>query len=176
MEKTYQGIHIRAAVIEDAGQLCLWWNDGSVMAHAGFPLGLGTTTEEIIELLKDTSDGVYRHIILYNEKPIGEMMYGDLGSHICEIGIKICDATMQNKGLGRKILSLFISELFDVLHFSKVILDTNLNNTRAQHVYESLGFQKLRVRKNCWQDQLGNPQSAVDYELSKDQFINYIDK
>ena len=27
---------IRSAEAEDAAQLCGWWNDGAVMAHAGF--------------------------------------------------------------------------------------------------------------------------------------------
>ena len=38
-------ILIRTAVPKDAAQLCLWWNDGSVMEHAGYPNGLGTTVE-----------------------------------------------------------------------------------------------------------------------------------
>ena len=46
-------------------------------------------------------------------------------------------------------------------------------NLRAQHVYESLGFQKLRVNIDSWTDQLGNKQSAVDYELTEDNFIDF---
>ena len=34
---------IRDALVSDAALLCRWWNDGAVMAHAGFPNGLGTT-------------------------------------------------------------------------------------------------------------------------------------
>jgi RimJ/RimL family protein N-acetyltransferase len=120
MEIIYQDICIRKADSRDAEQLCKWWNDGSIMAHAGFPLGLGTTVEKIIEQLSDSSSEKYRHMILYKQIPIGEMMYGDLGNHICEIGIKICNDTMQNKGLGKKILSLFLHELFESLHFEKV--------------------------------------------------------
>jgi ribosomal protein S18 acetylase RimI-like enzyme len=55
-----------------------------------------------------------------------------------------------------------------------VLLDTNLNNTRAQHVYEKLGFQKTGVRLNSWTDQLGRLQSAVDYELTPEYFVNYL--
>lgn len=39
---------VRAAATEDARILCQWWNDGVVMAHAGFPMGLHTTEEEKI--------------------------------------------------------------------------------------------------------------------------------
>jgi len=38
-----------------------------------------------------------------------------------------------------------------------------------------LGFQKLRVNIDSWKDQLGNPQSSVDYELTEDSFISFLD-
>jgi RimJ/RimL family protein N-acetyltransferase len=113
-------------------------------------------------------------MILYQEKPIGEMNYSEVSADTCEIGIKICDFSMQNKGLGKKILSLFIRTLFNELGYRRIILDTNINNLRAQHVYESLGFRKLRVNENCWQDQLGVWQSAVDYELTKENFVSFL--
>lgn len=39
----YENLTIRQAEVADAKQLAAWWNDGAVMAHAGFPNGLGTT-------------------------------------------------------------------------------------------------------------------------------------
>ena len=36
-------LRIRNAVPADCRRLADWWNDGAVMAHAGFPNGLGTT-------------------------------------------------------------------------------------------------------------------------------------
>ena len=41
----------------------------------------------------------------------------------------------QEKGLGRVILSMLIEELF-TMGYELIFLDTNLKNTRAQHVYE----------------------------------------
>ena len=47
-------------------------------------------------------------------------------------------------------------------------MDTNVKNERAQHVYEqNLGFKRLRVNENSWHDQLGVPQSSIDYEMVK---------
>ena len=37
----YRNLTIRDAVVQDAEQLAQWWNDGRVMAHAGFPNGTG---------------------------------------------------------------------------------------------------------------------------------------
>ena len=68
---------------------------------------------------------------------------------------------------------MLIDFLFTKLQYQKIILDTNLKNERAQHVYEQLGFRKVQVRENSWRNQLGELQSSVDYELLPDDFINY---
>ena len=167
MHIKYDSLTIRDAVAADAAQLTAWWNDGAVMAHAGFPNGLGTTVEKVIAGL-----GNGRLILKENERLIGEACYRKVGDGVAEIGIKICETDCQNRGLGRIILSMLISWLFEQ-GFEKIVLDTNLTNKRAQHVYESLGFQKLRVNVDSWTDQLGNKQSAVDYELTEDNFIDY---
>ena len=95
-----------------------------------------------------------------------------MGEGIAEIGIKICETDCQNRGLGRVILSMLISWLFEQ-GFEKIVLDTSLTNKRAQHVYESLGFRKLRINYDSWTDQLGNKQSSVDYELTEGNFIDF---
>ena len=74
--------------------------------------------------------------------------------------------------MGRVVLSMLISWLFDQ-GYSKIVLDTNLTNKRAQHVYESLGFRKLRTNIDSWTDQLGQLQSSVDYELIEHDFVDY---
>ncbi len=145
------------------------------MAHAGFPNGLGITEEAIIEKLEAQDiRNTCRHIIEYEGRPIGEMNYIRMNEKACEMGIKICEAGMQNRGLGKVILSLFIKGLFEELGYDKICLDTNLNNKRAQHVYEQLGFQKVRVNMDSWKDQVGNLQSSVDYELTRETFKSYL--
>lgn len=39
---------IRNAAACDASLLCNWWNDGRIMAHAGYPNGLGITEQEVL--------------------------------------------------------------------------------------------------------------------------------
>ena len=167
MELVDRSLRIRDAVEADAGRLAAWWNDGAVMAHAGFPNGLGITEEKVIAGL-----GNGRLVLEENGRLIGEACYRKVGEGIAEIGIKICETDCQNRGLGRIILSMLIAWLFEQ-GYEKIVLDTNLTNLRAQHVYESLGFQKLRVNIDSWTDQLGNKQSAVDYELTEDNFVDY---
>ena len=58
----------------------------------------------------------------------------------------VCETSFQEKGLGR---------------------------TRAQHVYEKLGFHRVRIHENSWKNQLGELQSSIDYELKPDDFIDF---
>ena len=67
---------------------------------------------------------------------------------------------MQNQGLGHTILTLFIHELFQK-GVPKIVLSTDLNNLRAQHVYEKIGFQKYDIQYNYWKDPQGEMHSAI---------------
>ena len=163
-------IRIRNAERADCPRLAGWWNDGSVMAHAGFPLGLGITPEEIEAKISTDSDDTRRRLILeYRGRAVGEMSYRAVDGNAAEIGIKICEAEYRERGIGRAALSMLVRQLFS-MGYARIALDTNLKNTRAQHVYELLGFRKLRVNVDSWKDQLGAPQSSVDYELLPEDF------
>ena len=173
----HKNLTIRNATIDDARLLASWWNDGAVMAHAGFPNGTGETPAGIAERIGTDTDEHRRLIIELAHRPIGEMNYtrhpDQESKKTAEIGIKICDFSEQEKGYGKIVLSMMISSLFSDFGYQKIILDTNLNNKRAQHVYETLGFKKLQVRENSWRNQLGELQSSVDYELFPEDFVNY---
>ena len=154
MNIKYNQLCIRNAEKKDCEQLAVWWNDGTVMAHAGFPNGLGTSAAEIEKQIADDSDETRRRLIIeYNDVRIGEMSFYVFENHRYEIGIKICESDYQEKGIGRVVLSMLI-------------------DTRAQHVYEKLGFRKTAVHYNSWKNQLGEMESSVDYELTADEFCN----
>ena len=176
---------IKNAEQEDCKQLVSWWNDGAVMAHAGFPNGLVTNEEKVQKQIAADSDDTRRRLIIwYDGNRIGEMSYANLGDSLeetgedtienrtADIGIKICNPTFQEKGLGKIVLSMLIRELFS-RGYTKIVLDTNLKNKRAQHVYERLGFQKVNIRMDAWIDQVGEKQSVVDYELTKEHFVDF---
>lgn len=159
---------IRNAISTDAEQLCIWWNDGAIMSHAGFPNGVGDTPDKIRERLAHDTDETHRlHIIELEGIPIGEMNYRNING-VAEIGIKICDFKHQEKGYGTTLLSIFIDALFRYYNYDKVTLDTNLKNKRAQHVYENkLGFKCVRIENDAWLDQLGVLNSSVYYEMTR---------
>jgi RimJ/RimL family protein N-acetyltransferase len=178
----FENIVIREATAADAEQLALWWNDGAIMAHAGFPNGLHISVEQVrhdIEIAP--AQGNFLHIIEIDSIPVGEMNYRleDAMTSVnkdrtdrasAKLGIKICSAGYQNQGYGTTILKLFIRELFTTLGFTKVVLDTNIKNKRAQRVYEKIGFRRVKVRENIWRDQMGEWQTAVFYELTPENF------
>ena len=162
---------MRSATAQDAKLLSRWWNDGKVMAHAGFPKGLGIAEREIVESLEKDNRFRRRLIIEYDDKPIGEMSYGTPRDEVAEIGIKICDASQQNRGYGTQFLKMLLEYLFISMRYDKIILDTNLKNERAQHVYERLGFRRIRTNIDSWKNQLGEPQSSVEYEMTKAEYL-----
>lgn len=165
---------IRSAGPEDAPRLCTWWNDGKVMAHAGFPRGLGTTVQEVSDRLRDGRNHVM--MLEVDGEPVGEMNYRTAGEGTAEIGIKICEFDYQEKGFGTRFLIMLIGYLFDELGYENIVLDTNLANIRAQHVYEKIGFRRAAVHLSSWQDQLGEWQSSVDYQISKEEYSKLLRK
>ena len=169
----FENLKIRNATVNDAHLRGKWWNDGTVMAHAGFPNGTGETVEQISESLKHDTDEDRRLIIELDEIPIGEMSYGVEEERTVGIGIKICDFSKHDKGYGKVLLSMLISSLFNDMGYNKIVLDTNMKNKRAQHVYEELGFKKVRVKMNSWKNQVGELQSSIDYELIQEEFVNF---
>jgi len=115
-------------------------------------------------------------VLEIDDIPVGEASFGLMGEGIAEIGIKICEFAYQNKGYGSVLLWMLITYLFEDNELnekylvSKIILDTNLKNVRAQHVYEKIGFKKIRVNIASWKDQLGELQDSVDYELTREMY------
>lgn len=173
MIKTKNNVTIRPAEAKDVELLVSWWANGKVMAHAGFPNGLNTNKERLLGRIKtQLNEPIYNvlYVIEAHGFRIGEMNYRKKELGIYEIGIKICDFQEQSKGYGAVAINLLLEHLFKTLQAEKIILDTNLNNTGAQRFYERLGFSQTHTELDCWEDQLGNKQSAVFYKMTKDRY------
>lgn len=160
---------IRRATVADAPLLAAWWNDGRLMAHAGFPNGTGQTAEQIAQDLRtDPHRKRQRFILEQNHKPVGEMvcMYRD--GQTAEIGIKIC-VEAQNQGLGPCYLTMLCGWLFS--HGTeKIIVTTDRENHRAQHVYERLGFRRTAALPDAFKDPQGILHTSLCYNLTPTDF------
>ncbi|WP_159436107.1 GNAT family N-acetyltransferase [Anaerosalibacter sp. Marseille-P3206] len=173
-------IVIRSATTHDAIQLNKWWNDGSVMEHAGFPNGLGESLEETMNNIRSWEGKLSQLCIIeIDGNFVGELSYRIKGDNAAYLGWKICDFSYQNRGYGPKIIRMLFEFLFtdEVINskfpIEKIVWDTMLENKRAQYVYENkIGAREVGVRKDCWKDQIGMWRTAVDYELSKEEFFN----
>ena len=163
---TKDNLSIKQASNDDIDVLLKWWNNGEVMAHAGFPNGLNKTKEDIEKEIKLNNRDKRRLIMYYEDIKIGEMSYIKVSDGVYDFGIKICEKEYQNKHLGPKYLTLLFDYLFDVLKAEKIILDTDLENLRAQKVYERLGFTNKKIHYNSWTNAVNELRSSVSYSMS----------
>ena len=173
-------ILLRDAVAADAPLLMSWWNDGAVMAHAGFPDGLGLSLEATVRNIR-AFDGHQGKLFIIEIKgtPVGEANYRINNGSVAECGWKICEAAWQNKGYGTRLIRMLLGALFGEagtpsgVMIQKVIWDTNLLNARAQRVYEhKVGARKVAVRQNSFQNARGIWQSSVHYEMGREEFFS----
>lgn len=165
----FESLVIRKAQIDDASRLAEWWNNGEIMAHAGFPNGIGVRIEEVISLIKKDMDNFCHFMIEINKKAVGEMHYRKQSDTCIEIGIKICDMRFHNKGWGKKLLSLFIQELFKDKLCTTIVVNVAKKNKIARHVYERLGFKTKNSQKET-----ANNKTTIEYELTLNNFVNYL--
>lgn len=97
---------IRSATVDDAAQLNSWWNDGEVMAHAGFPNGLGESLDDTIcNILQWEGKLSQLCLIEIQGKPAGELSYRVKDDGTAWPGWKICVSDYQNQGYGTKRLT-----------------------------------------------------------------------
>ena len=89
---------IRNATVTDAEQLCLWWNDGKVMAHAGFPKGLNETPENIrVPLTVPMNPSP----CIISWRQIGEMNYRSKGNRTAGSGAESVIFTPRTRAMGQ---------------------------------------------------------------------------
>lgn len=161
------GVRMRTATPADADLLCEWWNDPGVMEHAGFPNGLGTNLARVVQTISRNDNSRQLMILESEHLPVGEIHFRLEDESSARIGIKICNPDYQGRGIGSTSLTMLIAYLFDERDCQRIVLDTNMKNIRAQHVYEKLGFRVVALRPDSWKNQLGELQGSVDYELKR---------
>ena len=175
MNITHNGYTLKNIETHHIPFLCDWWNNGSIMQYFGYPSGLGVTVEDVYVLLsKDESRRCHRLIIENNGEPIGEAYYQELDNVTAKIGIRICKAASHNKGMGKVILSMLISALFERLDYKIITVMTLVDNSRAQHVYEKLGFRRCGTKTNTLKIGQEISLSFILYEMTKNDFVSYL--
>lgn len=173
-------ISFRPVQVSDAEVLCKWYNNGELMKHVGFNNGLNTSEDKLSANIakevgdKDENRSSRRFIVIENstDMPIGEVSFGDLDlkNKSCEIGIKICDLDKQGMGYGYDALNTFLDYLFKTYNLHRIELDTLLENVRAQHLYEKVGFKRIGLKRDCWLDPQNCYRSAILMDILREEF------
>lgn len=173
-------ISFRPVQVSDGKLLCDWFNNGELMKHVGFNKGLNTSVSDLAtKIAKEVEDksenrSFRQFIVIENSTniPIGELSFNDLDlrNKSCSIGIKICDLDKQRMGYGYDALSIFLNYLFETYGLHRIELDTLLENVRAQHLYEKVGFKRIGLKRDCWIDPQNCYRSAVLMDILREEF------
>jgi RimJ/RimL family protein N-acetyltransferase len=101
-------------------------------------VGLQNTLEQLEKFFKGTSWG--QHWIAYDKEfPFGYLLTSEEGPDAITLDLFICDLNYLGKGLGVQMIHEFLLSQFS--HIKQVLIDPELTNTRAIHVYKKAGFK-----------------------------------
>lgn len=84
-----------------------------------------------------------------NKKPVGYGCFWIVAdeSHITNLAVH---PEFQGKGFGKLLLKRLVEASLE-LGSKKIFLEVRRSNSVAQNLYESLGFEKISIRKNYYQ-------------------------
>ncbi len=75
-----------------------------------------------------------------------------INNNSCHI-LNLCIAKpLQSKGLGRKLLQTVLYSLSKYTQTESVILEVRPSNSAALHLYETMGFEKVEIKKDYYKD------------------------
>ncbi|MDQ0092020.1 RimJ/RimL family protein N-acetyltransferase [Paenibacillus anaericanus] len=106
------------------------------------------TVEQHLESL--TNEDIH-HLIIENKNgdKVGYVILTGLLDSNKVICIKRITIQMKNKGYGKESLKLIINWIFEETEAHRLWLDVKEFNTRARHVYESVGFIFEGTLRDC---------------------------
>ncbi|HBA1634033.1 ribosomal protein S18-alanine N-acetyltransferase [Legionella sp. PATHC032] len=83
-----------------------------------------------------------------------------ISNNSCHI-LNLCIAKpLQSKGLGRKLLQTVLYSLSKYTKTESVILEVRPSNSVALHLYETMGFEKVEIKKDYYKDK-NNVEDAI---------------
>lgn len=90
-----------------------------------------------------------------------------ISNNSCHI-LNFCIAKpLQSKGFGRKLLQTFLYSLSKYTKADHVVLEVRPSNNVALHLYQSMGFEQVEIKKEYYKDS----NSAEDAILLKKSLI-----
>lgn len=115
-----------------------WWDDGD-------------DTLEKVAHHYGKKDDVARFILVeveeYHEKPIGYFQYYFVPDGSIGIDQFIGEADYINKGIGERVIKMFVDMIVREHHPTNLILDPSPENKRAIRCYEKVSFKHYETRQ-----------------------------
>ena len=131
---------------EDLPYRVKWLNDDKINSGITIdgPVSLAKTEAWFRKVVLDDTK---RHFVIVDNKTkhligISGLVNIDFRNYKAETYIAIGNQKYWGRGLGSEALQLVLTYSFVELDLNKIYLFTNINNTRAQHVYKKNGFFK----------------------------------
>lgn len=138
-------IEFRKLVIDDIPLLFEWMGLEHVGAWWRETRDYKVFFEKYSKYVTSKKNGCY--FICDVNKPIGFIIWHYVEKQVYALDIFIADLDYVGKGYGAKIIKQFIDVILIPLHPKKIIIDPEVTNERAIHVYEKVGFKKKKIIK-----------------------------
>jgi aminoglycoside 6'-N-acetyltransferase len=174
------GLILRPLDHKDIPFLYKWINDPNIMPYwygKDKPRSMGWVKKHCEKIVSGVELSLC-FIIEIDGKPIG-FMYNtpekiDNGKFTgkIELDILIGDQTDWNKGYGTIALKKMINICFNQQHAERIYLTPRINNNRAIHVYEKVGFKPEGVLRRFEKFE-GNWIDCVMMSIIKQEWKNY---
>ena len=136
-------LRVRLAIEQDAGLIEHLWNDPQVMAHVGFPRGLGITADQVLEHdLRRTGDEFERLLVVELKEPGQAIGQGKMerphDEGIVEPDIKLLPAFWGHK-YGAEAWRALVAYEFTHTGCEAVLGSPNVENVASIRMMEAAG-------------------------------------
>lgn len=137
-------INIRPLTENDLSYKIRWYNDERINKYLHYEekFEYDKTLKWFKNIKSDLSR--FENIIEYNNKPVGIIGLFEIDKKNRKAGIYITigELDIQGKGIAYKTMMKFMEYCFNEFELEKIYLYTDLENIRAQKLYEKIGFRK----------------------------------
>ncbi|MGD9934449.1 MAG: GNAT family N-acetyltransferase [Dehalococcoidia bacterium] len=138
-------VRLRAREPEEEALIYQWFNDAEVTEHLSMRYPLSHAQER--EFLERVGFPSYNHVNFAVETFDGKLI-GAAGleqtspeNRSATLGIAIGDKSYWDGGYGTDTMRVVCRFGFDMMNLHRIHLEVFAENERAQHVYQSIGFQ-----------------------------------
>ena len=144
-------VNLRPLVKEDAALLYEWLNDAEIMLSLGDEIYGKFSKSELEKEIEAHPQGNSYQFMIETKEGVGIgrciLFNVDSSNNSAMMGIFLGDRKQWGKGLAKEAMELLIEFGFGILNLHSIFLGVFAFNERARRLYESIGFEKIGVRR-----------------------------